>query len=159
MPAAAGYRVFVYYRATPADPWGLYGYAAGTVEVTAASFSAISVSAPTGAVSQAQGTSLPVTWTTNAAVSGGEFSLWAVSPSNGWYVGKIVPADGSASYADAVDLDVPAARRLCADADSDWSNSALTGERVALNSGCHCDRHSWRPLRLTAPALTLGRRC
>ena len=30
-----------------------------------------------------------------------------VSPGNGWYVGKIVAADGRASYTDAVDLNVP----------------------------------------------------
>ena len=30
-----------------------------------------------------------------------------VSPANGWYVGKIVAADGTASYADSVALNVP----------------------------------------------------
>ena len=35
MPVGTGYRVFVYYRATPTDPWGIYGFAAGTVDVTA----------------------------------------------------------------------------------------------------------------------------
>ena len=107
VPVGAGYRVFVYYRATPADPWGVYGFAAGSVTVTAPAFSAITVTAPTGASTQAQGTSLPVTWTTNAAVDAGEFSLWLVSPANGWYGGKLVAADGSASYASSLALDVP----------------------------------------------------
>ena len=52
-----------------------------------------------------------MTWTTNQAVATGEFSIWVVSPANGWYVGKIhAAADtaGPASYADAVALDVPA---------------------------------------------------
>ena len=30
-----------------------------------------------------------------------------VSPANGWYVGKIHAADGTASYTDSVDLNVP----------------------------------------------------
>ena len=107
VPAGAGYRIFVYYRATPTDPWGIYGFAAGTVDVTTTALSAITVTAPAAPTSQAQGSALPVTWTTNAAVTGGEFSLWVVSPANGWYVGKIVPADGSASYASSVNLDVP----------------------------------------------------
>ena len=109
VPVGAGYRVFVYYRATPADPWGVYGFASASVTVTAPAFSAITVTAPTGASTQAQGTSLPVTWTTNAPVSGGEFSLWLVSPANGWYGGKLVAADGSASYASSLALDVPVA--------------------------------------------------
>ena len=33
MPANAGYRVFVYYRATPTDPWGIYNFALGTVTI------------------------------------------------------------------------------------------------------------------------------
>ena len=107
VPLDAGYRVFVYYRATPTDSWGVYGFATGAVTVTAPAFSAIAVTAPSGTSTQAQGESLPVTWTTNAAVSGGEFSLWLVSPSNGWYGGKLVPADGAADYASSLALDVP----------------------------------------------------
>jgi hypothetical protein len=88
--------------------------AGGPTEVTRhftvapAVLSAISVSAPTGSASQAQGSSLPVAWTTDASVSGGQFSLWLVS-SGGWYGGKIVAADGTASYADSIALDVPVA--------------------------------------------------
>ena len=109
VPAAAGYRVFVYYRVTPTDPWSIYGFAAGTVEVTAPAFSAIDVTAPVGGESLAQGADLPVAWTTNAAVDAGEFSLWLVSPANSWYGGAIVPADGTASYAAGLPADVPAA--------------------------------------------------
>ena len=35
MPADTGYHVFVYYRATSGDPWGLYGMSPGTVDVAA----------------------------------------------------------------------------------------------------------------------------
>ena len=47
VPVDTGYRVFVYYRATSGDPWGLYGMSPGTVDVTAG-FTAITVTAPTG---------------------------------------------------------------------------------------------------------------
>ena len=107
VPVGTGYRIFVYYRATPTDPWGIYGFAAGTVDVTAAGFSSITVTAPAVATSQAQGSALPVTWTTNANVTGGQFSTWIVSAANSWYAGNIVAADGSASYADSVALNVP----------------------------------------------------
>ena len=106
VPVDTGYRVYVYYRATTGDPWGIYGYSPGTVNVIAG-FSSIAVTAPTGTSSQAQGSGLPVTWTTNQTVGSGQFSLWVVSPSNGWYVGKIVNADGTASYANSVTLNVP----------------------------------------------------
>ena len=35
VPVDSGYRIFVYYRAQSGDPWGLYGYSSGTVDVTA----------------------------------------------------------------------------------------------------------------------------
>ena len=54
----------------------------------------VTVTAPTGTTSKNQGEALPVTWTTNQAVATGQFSIWVVSPANGWYVGKIVAADG-----------------------------------------------------------------
>ena len=107
VPADTGYRIYVYYRAVSTDPWGIYGFSSGTVDVTAM-FNSITVTAPTGTSSQAGGSALPVTWTTNANVASGEFSIWVVSPANGWYVGKIHAADGTASYSDSVILNVPA---------------------------------------------------
>ena len=110
VPAGTGYRVYVYYRATSGDPWGLYGGSPGTVDV-AEVFSAITVTAPSAPVQKNQGDPLDVTWTTNQAVASGQFSIWVVSPSNGWYVGKIHAATDTVapgSYADAVALNVPA---------------------------------------------------
>ena len=60
--------------------------------------SAISVTAPTGTTSKAQGAAQAVSWTPNAAVASGQFSIWVVSTANGWYGGKIVSATGAASY-------------------------------------------------------------
>ena len=34
VPVANDYRVYVYYRASSGDPWGIYGLAPGTVNVT-----------------------------------------------------------------------------------------------------------------------------
>ncbi len=56
--------------------------------------------------SYAQLSNLPVTWSTNVAVSSGEFAVWAASPS-GWYVGKLVPQNGTDSYATNLNLNVP----------------------------------------------------
>ena len=109
VPAPDDYHVFVYYRATSGDPWGIYGMSSGSANVSAV-FNAITVTAPTGTTSQNQGEALPVTWTTNQAVGSGEFSIWVVSPGNDWYVGKIHDAADTvvpASYADSVDLNVP----------------------------------------------------
>ena len=33
MPVGAGYQVYVYYRATPADPWNIHGLALGLVNI------------------------------------------------------------------------------------------------------------------------------
>ena len=35
VPAGTGYVIYVYYRATPADPWNIRGVSPGTVDVTA----------------------------------------------------------------------------------------------------------------------------
>ena len=111
VPVANGYQVYVYYRATTGDPWGLYGMSPGTVaNVTAAAFNAITVTAPpSGTTSRAQGANLAVAWTTNAAVASGQFSTWVVSSGGAWYVGQIKAADGTASYSDNVALNVPVA--------------------------------------------------
>ena len=106
VPAAAGYQIYVYYRATPSSPWGIYGLAPGTV--TVAGFSSVSVTAPAGPSSVAAGGTLPVTWTTNATVSTGEFGIWIVSAGNIWTLGKVVPANGaSTNYPDSVVMNVP----------------------------------------------------
>ena len=77
----------------------------------AADPTAISVTAPGDPVQKDQGEALDVAWTTNVPVADGEFSIWVVSPGNGWYGGKTHAASATVapgSYADAVDLDVPA---------------------------------------------------
>ena len=108
VPVDTGYNVYVYYRATAVDPWSIYGLAPGTVDVTASTtFSSVSVTAPTGAPSLAQGGTLPVEWTTNATPSGGEFGIWIVSSGNTWTLGKVVPVNGS-TYVDSVVMNVPA---------------------------------------------------
>jgi hypothetical protein len=110
VPTGTGYKVFVYYRATSGDSWGIFGMSSGGVDVTAV-FSAIDVTAPTGTTAAAQGDPLDVTWTTDAAVTSGEFSIWVVTPDYGsWYAGKLHDAAdtvGPNSYADSVNLDVP----------------------------------------------------
>ncbi len=58
--------------------WGTWW--GGVTAPSAPVITSIAVTAPTGTSSQAQGSALPVTWTTNAAVADGQFSLWVVVP-------------------------------------------------------------------------------
>ena len=100
-PPGDNYRIYVYWRPTiGSGAWSdIFDDAPGTVNVTAAAFSAITVSAPTGTTAKKQGDPLDVGWTTNAAVSSGEFSIWVVSADYGsWYGGTIVPNNGTNSY-------------------------------------------------------------
>ena len=95
------------------DPWGIYGYAPGTVDVTAAAFSAITVTAPTGTTSKAQG-ERPAGHLDDQRQRrqrpvqhlGGEprrtAGTWARS----------CAANGTASYADSVDLERARRHRL-----------------------------------------------
>ena len=60
VPAGTGYRVYVYYRATSGDPWGLYGASPDTVDV-AAVLQRDHASPPlAGTSGQSQGDPLPV---------------------------------------------------------------------------------------------------
>ena len=110
LPVADGYQLYVYYRASAGDPWSIYGLAPGTVDVTASAiFNRITVSAPSGSTSQAQGSDLPVAWTTNQAANTGEFGIWLVSPGGTWSLGKLVAAKDTTSYDESVTLDLPVA--------------------------------------------------
>jgi archaellum component FlaF (FlaF/FlaG flagellin family) len=93
---------------TPVDAAGNSGTPSST-KVSTADAGAISVSAPSGSGSQAQGSSLPVTWTTDAAVARGQFSLWLVSPGGAWYLSKVVAAGSSTGYDESVSLNLPVA--------------------------------------------------
>ena len=57
------------------------------IDTTTLTLTVTSLTGATG--SYPQNSSLPVTWTTSQVVTGGEFAVWAVSPS-GWYIGKLV---------------------------------------------------------------------
>ena len=72
-------------------------------------FNAITVTAPTGGGEPGAGLQLSAgdLERRTRAVGSGQFSLWVVRPGNGWYVGKIVNADGTASYSNSVTLNVP----------------------------------------------------
>jgi C1A family cysteine protease len=106
VPVGAAYSFNVGYRTTAGSgAWAVFGASSGTVNVTAAARS-INVTAPTGSSSKAQNSALAVSWTTSQSVSTGEFAVWAVSAS-GWYVGKLVPQNGTADYGASVTLSVP----------------------------------------------------
>ena len=63
----------------------------------------------TGTTVRAQGDLVSVSWTTNTSVNSGEFGIWLVSTAGTWTLAKTVAANGTASYPDDVDLNVPVA--------------------------------------------------
>ena len=69
----------------------------------------LALTAPTGTSGSYQaGTPVAVAWTSDAAVTDGEFGVWAVSSTGGWYGGDLVAAHGgSANYSYDLTLDVP----------------------------------------------------
>ncbi len=83
------------------------GGSAGFFDVTVAPGS-ITVTAPTGTGSYAQGSSLDVSWTTSSPVHDGEFALGVLSPAGGWNIGKLVPYEPLVRYyLEDLTLDVP----------------------------------------------------
>jgi IPT/TIG domain len=68
----------------------------------------ITVTAPGAALSVGQGATFPAAWRTDAAVTEGEFSVWLVTPENGWYGPYLVPVNGTADYAADVPASAPA---------------------------------------------------
>ena len=105
MPVGTGYSIYVYYRALPTSPWGPYGSAPGTVDVTAANL--ITVTSP-WVPERHPGAILPVTWTTSQLTTTGEFSIWLRDSGGLYYGGKIVaPNPASTSYADSIAANVP----------------------------------------------------
>ena len=67
------------------------------------------ISTPSGSSSYAKGASVTVKWTTNIAISDGEFGVWARSGSQNWYDYKPVTPNGSNSYILGLTLDTAVA--------------------------------------------------
>ena len=86
----------------------------GGTAVSAASFTvtapavSLTVTAPSGSGSYAQGSPVTVAWSASSAVASGEFGVWAVSSTGGWYVSDLVPAhEAGANYTHDLTLSVP----------------------------------------------------
>ncbi len=108
VPEGSTYKVRVGYRPVPGTgSWIAYGLSAGTFTVTEPLEPlAISVTAPPGGGTYFVGGGLPVSFTDNQALSGGQFAVWADS-GTGWYATKTLLANGSGSYATSLTLNVP----------------------------------------------------
>ena len=107
VPTGSGYEAIVAWRPTAGSgrDWTSFGTSPGSFTVTDP---VITVSAPTGTTTYAQGSLLTVAWTTSpAATAGGELGLWARSSGGSWYAARLVPASGSSSYSTNLTLDVP----------------------------------------------------
>ena len=86
----------------------------------------------------------------------GQFSIWVVTPRNGWYVGKIRAADGTASYADSVDLErarrqrLPRLRLLPRHDGDPWGLYGMSPGTVDVTAG-FTRHHRHRPHRHDQP--------
>jgi len=99
----------------------------------------INVTAPPAGGSYAQNFSLPVTWTTDVPISTGEFVVWANSGS-GYYIGQLVPNNGTASNSTNVTLNVPPGTTY----------DIVVGYRPTVGSG------AWNQLGASAGTFTVN---
>ena len=76
----SGYRVWVFYRAGPGDPWGVCDVSPGTFAVTAP---ALVVSSPNGGENVGLNTQRSITWSLGQAVDVGYFDVYVWSPTQG----------------------------------------------------------------------------
>ena len=138
VPPGTTYSIRVGYRATAGSgAWSPVGQSSGNFTVTAGLV--ITVPSITGTYT-APNASLPVSWTTSAAVPvGAEFAVWADS-GTGWYIGKLVAADGTASYNTSVTLNVPPGTTY----------SIRVGYRATAGSG------AWSPVGQSSGTFTVN---
>jgi C1A family cysteine protease len=105
VPAGAGYRAAVYWRATP-------GSGAWTVTQKGAAFTiaTLAIGAPAASSSWPRLSTQTVEWSVTPGLPGGQFFVWLVSSTGGWYVNKAVTAvAGRTDYDTSIVVDVPAA--------------------------------------------------
>jgi hypothetical protein len=103
VPAGAGYKAAVYWRPVVGS-----GSWVATAKSGAFSVASLAVTSPTALSSWPRTGIQTVLWTVTPAVSGGEFRVWLVSPSGGWYVGKqVLPVLLRTSYSTTITYSVP----------------------------------------------------
>lgn len=105
VPAGAGYKAAVYWRpVVGAGSW------VATTKSGTFSIASLAVTEPAAGSSWPRSGIRTVSWTVTPSVSGGEFRVWLVSPSGGWYVGKqVLPVLLRTSYSTQITYSVPPA--------------------------------------------------
>jgi streptogramin lyase len=107
VPAGTGYQVVVAYRPMPGvGSWQSWATSPGSFWVSGARPLTLRVTAPTGFATYMVGDTLEVAWTSDRALSCGEFGIWAGVGAGVRYLGDVVPAYGTSSTHRLV-LDVP----------------------------------------------------
>ena len=92
----------------------------------------ITVTAPTGTGSYAQGSTLTVSWTTRDDVAYGEFGVWVGGGSQEVITYELVSASGAASYTTGLKLNVPVGSGYKAEVA--WRPDSLTPWRASATS-------------------------
>jgi len=142
VPAAAGYKAYVYYRPTVGT-----GTWTATARSAAFTVTPISITSPTAASSWPSGSTQTVAWTVNPARTGGEFRVWLVSAAGAWYVNKqVLPVVGKSSYSTAVKVSCPAAAGYKAYVY--WRSAVGTGTWTATARSA---AFTVTPINITAP--------
>ena len=84
------------------------GYVDPTAHSLTSSTPTLTITSPSGTGSYASGSSLTVSWTSDRALSSGEFGVWVRSASQQWYIGQLVAATGGTSCSKTITLGLPA---------------------------------------------------
>jgi len=105
---AGFYQIIVGYRPTlGGGAWTSWATSYGFVfSVNSPAVPAMTITAPAGQDSYVSGNTFTATWTTDLAVSTGQFAVWVRSADGGtWYwMAPLVPANGTTSYSAPINL-------------------------------------------------------
>ena len=107
LPTGSGYQVIVAYRPTSGSgTWGSWATSWWSFAVSSG-LPYLTITSPAGPDTYASGDPMTVGWTSDQALSTGEFGVWVRSSSDTWYIGQVVPATGGTSFSTPITLSLP----------------------------------------------------
>ena len=107
----------------------------------------LTITSPSGPGTYASGDTMTVGWTSDQALTTGEFGVWVRSSSDQWYIGQIVPATGGTGFSKTITLGLPAASGY----------QVIVAYRPSSSAGWGCWATSWWSFEVTSgdPFLTV----